>query len=324
MKYSLQAWHVALALAISITVGFVTYSLAIHRSPVAIIEETTIPSPQALFGKPSILVLAEGLDYDYTDSDIETSAHSRSDIIMAIRMDFAHRRIYELSVPRDMVATLPNGRQTKINDAQSEGGITEAESVVATWLGIPGFDRYVILRIDAMKDLINAIGGVDVYVKNSTCLLTHTDCTHGTVDYDDTWGHLHVHLVEGLQHLNGAQAVGYARFRHDFCSDPCRIMRQQDVIRAIVARLRSNGLNAVFTIGPLLAALNRDVTTNLSPQEELSIAYAFRGITPNSIHTTQVPYVSDVVLPGEGDSIVPDEAAKRRLVLEYLEPSASR
>lgn len=320
MNYSFRAWHAALALVISIVVGFAGYSLVERRNPVAIIEQATIPAPQSVFGRSSILVLVEGLDYDYTGSDIETSAHSRSDIIMAVRLDFLHHRIYELSVPRDMVATLPNGTEAKINDAQSEGGVTEAESVIASWLGIPGFDRYVILRIDTMKDLINAIGGVDVDVKNSECLLTHSDCKGGTIDYDDTWGHLHVHLTEGFQHLSGAQAVGYARFRHDFCSDPCRIMRQQDVIRAIVARLRKNGLNTIFSLGPLVAVLNRDVTTNLSTQEELSIAYAFRNVTPREIHTTQVPYVSDIDLPNEGDSILPDQVARRRLVLEYLDP----
>jgi len=58
------------------------------------------------------------------------------DIIMAISLDFAHRRIDELSVPRDMVAVMPSGERAKINEAQSEGGITESQSVVAQWLGI--------------------------------------------------------------------------------------------------------------------------------------------------------------------------------------------
>ena len=65
-----------------------------------------------------------------------------------------------------MVATMPNGTQAKINQAQSDGGVKEAKQVIAKWLGIPGFDRYVILRIDATKEFITAIGGVDVVVKS--------------------------------------------------------------------------------------------------------------------------------------------------------------
>ena len=34
------------------------------------------------------------------------------------------------------------------------------------------------------------------------------------MDYDDNWGHLHIHLKPGLQHLNGQQAMGFVRFRH--------------------------------------------------------------------------------------------------------------
>lgn len=76
-----------------------------------------IPAPQSLFGKDLLRVLVVGLDYDYDEKDQETSAHSRSDVIMAIGLDLAARRINELSVPRDMVATMPNGREAKINQA---------------------------------------------------------------------------------------------------------------------------------------------------------------------------------------------------------------
>jgi len=42
--------------------------------------------------------------------------------------------------------------------------------VIASWLGVPSFDRYIVMRIDTTKDLINAIGGVDVNVENSDAL----------------------------------------------------------------------------------------------------------------------------------------------------------
>ena len=115
-------------------------------------------------------MLVEGLDYDYTAKDEEFSTNSRSDVIWAVNLDFANKRIYELSIPRDMIATMPNGTQAKINQAQSDGGVKEAKSVIAQLLGIPGFDRYVILRIDATKAFVDAIGGVDLYVKSSDCL----------------------------------------------------------------------------------------------------------------------------------------------------------
>jgi len=280
------------------------------------IREIAAPDPVRLFGKDRLRVLVAGLDYDYDDKDQETSKHSRTDILMAVRLDFTRHRIDELSVPRDMVAVMPSGQRAKINEAQSEGGIGESQSVVAQWLGIPAFDRYVVLRIDATKDLIDALGGVDVDVENSDAL-THSG-PNGPVDYDDSWGHLHVHLKPGLQHLSGEQAVGYARFRHDWCSDPCRIMRQQAVIRSMVNRIEHDRLNTLEHATDLLGAIGKDIDTNMSPAEELAIAMTFARATSGDIHTAQIPYVGTVELPGYGDSILPDEARKRELVASML------
>jgi len=322
MKISKKAaWYAVLAVIAASVSGTVGFSAAFHRTTWnAALQaiQMTVPPPQTLFGKNSVRVLVVGLDYDYDPKDQETSTHSRSDIIMAMHLDLQRNRVYEVSVPRDMVATLPNGRQAKINQAQSDGGITESQAVVAQWLGIPDFDRYVVLRIDTMKDLIDAIGGVDVYVKNSNCLRYKTDCSGGSIGYDDSWGHLHVHLTEGPHHLDGEQAVGYARFRHDWCSDPCRIMRQQQVAKSILERLKGGKLNTLLHITALLDVLHKDVETNLTTQEQLSIAYAFRDIKPNHITMAQIPYIREVNLPGYGSSIVADDRVKAQLVRSLL------
>lgn len=302
--------------SIAVGYGATQHLLPGHRSALQSLREAVVPPPQRLFGKDDLRVLVVGLDYDYNASDIETSAHARSDIIMAVRLDFATHRIDELSVPRDMVATMPDGREAKINEAQSDGGVRESESVVAQWLGSPPFDRYVVLRIDTMKDLIDAIGGVTVDVQNSDAL-RHTG-PNGPIDYDDSWGHLHVHLKPGPQHLDGERAVGYARFRHDWCSDPCRILRQQQVIHAIAAKLSSNKANTLLHANSLVDVIRKDVETNLRPAEQLSLALAFANLTPKDIATAQVPYVGSIDLPDYGDSILPDEAAKRALVARML------
>ena len=284
------------------------------------VERVFVPEPAALFGKDHLSVLVIGLDYDYDRLDQETSKSSRSDIIMALNIDFKNHRVNELSVPRDMVAILPNGQRTKINQAQSDGGIKESKAVIADWLGIPPFDRYVVMRIDTSKDVINAIGGVDVTVKNSDAL--KGTGPNGPVAYDDNWGHLHVHLKPGFQHLNGERAVGYARFRHDWCSDPCRIMRQQQVIRAIIERVTHNQLNTLTHARELLGVIRKDIETDFTTQEQLSSVVALSHMTARDVRTAQVPYTGSIMLPDYGDSIVADESAKQRLVAEMLhEPS---
>ncbi|HEY6325075.1 MAG TPA: LCP family protein [Candidatus Cybelea sp.] len=311
-----------LTIAGIVAIGLVStlagYAVFEHKNPVTAIAAIFVTAPQQVFGKNNLVVLVEGLDYDYTDKDEEFSTNSRSDVIWAVNLDFANKRIYELSVPRDMIATLPNGTQAKINQAQSDGGVKEAKSVIAQWLGIPGFDRYAVLRIDATKEFVDAIGGVNVYVKSSNCLRYKTNCTGDTLDYDDTWGHLHIHLKEGLQHLNGERAVAYMRFRHDWCSDPCRIMRQQQVLHALVAKVKGDQVNTFLHFGDMLHVFRKYVQTDFADSELLSIANYYQGMTDSSIVAAQVPYTDDVNLPGYGDSLVPDAAARARLVALML------
>jgi LCP family protein required for cell wall assembly len=305
-------------LALGLGAAMAGYAIVERRNPVTAIGQIFIPAPQQVFGKSNLLVLVEGLDYDYTAKDEEFSTNSRSDVIWAVNLDFANKRIYELSIPRDMVATLPNGTQGKINQAQSDGGVKEAKSVIAGWLGIPGFDRYVILRIDATKEFIAAIGGVNVYVKSSNCLQYKRGCTGDELDYDDSWGHLHIHLKEGMQHLNGEQAVAYMRFRHDWCSDPCRIKRQQQVLHALIDKVKGDRINTLLHLGDLLAVFKKYVQTDFADSELLSIASYYQGMPAAAIVSNQVPYVDDINLPGYGDSLVPDTTARAHLVATML------
>ncbi|HEY0798180.1 MAG TPA: LCP family protein, partial [Candidatus Baltobacteraceae bacterium] len=291
-------------------------ALSVVNVPVQALQRIFVPDPVQVFGKDHLLVLIVGLDYDYDRLDQETSQSSRSDVIMALNLDFKNHRVYELSVPRDMVATLPSGQKAKINQAQSEGGIQESKSVIAGWLGIPSFDRYVVMRIDTSKDLINAIGGVDVNVENSDAL--RQAGPNGPIDYDDSWGHLHVHLKPGMQHLDGEHAVGYGRFRHDWCSDPCRIMRQQQVVHAVVEKIERNKFNTFMHAQQLLSVVRDDIQTDFTSREEIASVMAFSKLIPANVHTAQVPYTGDVVLPDYGDSIVPDEGAKQKLVASML------
>jgi LCP family protein required for cell wall assembly len=312
---------VALALGI-VVIGIVSavagYTVVERKNPVTAFTQMFVPTPQQVFGKSNLLVLVEGLDYDYNEKDEEFSANSRSDAIWAVNLDFANKRIYQLSIPRDMVATMPNGTQAKINQAQSEGGVKEAKSVIAQWLGIPPFNRYVILRIDATKEFIGAIGGVNLDVKTSNCLQYKTGCTGDTLDYDDTWGHLHIHLKEGLQHLDGEHAVAYMRFRHDWCSDPCRIMRQQQVLQAVAAKIKSDRINTLIHLGDLLAVFRKYVQTDFTDQELFSIATYFQGVPNLAIVSKQVPFTADIDLPSYGDSLVPDVQARAHLVASML------
>jgi LCP family protein required for cell wall assembly len=292
-----------------------TVGEAVVAAPARVAQAVTtffVPDPRKLYGKDNVRVLLVGLDYDYDTKDQESSKAARSDIIMALNLNLRDHRVSELSVPRDMIATMPDGTQAKINAAQQFGGIAESKAVVAKWLGIAGFDRYVVLRIDTAKDLVNAIGGVDIDVQNADAL--KKTGPNAPLDYDDHWGHLAIHLKPGRQRLNGENAVAYARFRHDWCSDPCRIMRQQQLIHAVIDKIERDKFNTLTHIQALLAVVRNDVETDISPREQLSTAVAYAHLSSKDIATAQVPYTSTIPLGPYGDSLVPDEDAKQKLV----------
>ncbi|MBV8151919.1 MAG: LCP family protein, partial [Candidatus Eremiobacteraeota bacterium] len=296
---------------LSVAIGYVAVRAKMHnRSFQSEIVNIFIPSPEQIFGKSRILVLVLGIDYNYTDKDIEYSKDARSDTIWAVALDFPTRSVSQLAVPRDMDVVLPNGREDKINAAYADGGVPEARQVIGSFLGLPPnpggtyFDRYIVLKVDATKDLINAIGGVDVAVEKR-------------MDYDDNWGHLHIHLKPGMQHLDGPEAVGYARFRHDAEGDIGRIRRQQQVLRAAIDKLKREKFNDLAHVRDLLAVANRDVVTDFTGDEELSLATAFAQVDQREIKTAQIPYLADRDIAA-GNVLIPDTKSREKLVGQLL------
>ncbi len=283
-----------------------TFSDAVVRQIV------NVPTPQEVFHRDRLYVLALGIDYDYDSKDQPFSSHSRSDTIMVAGLDFPTKSTRLVSVLRDSDTTV-NGRETKINAAYAEGGVRLADSVIGDFLGMPfapngrHFDRYVVIRVNALKDFVNAIGGIDVPVT-------------ATMNYDDSWGHLHIHFKPGLTHMDGEQAQAYARFRHDACSDPCRTKRQQQVVRIIIDKLKRDRLNDLTHVAQLVGVFRKDVETNLSTDELKALAWSFKDANAADLgHADTIGYV-DTKQTLDGETVIPDERQKAQLVADLLGP----
>ncbi len=301
----------------TLTVG----SFVTKRSPGDLVGQFFVEQPQQHFHKDRIALLLLGLDYNYDDKDQPYSTSARTDTIMALSVNFPTANdprgsIGVLSVPRDTDVVYPSGHEDKINAAYALGnnpvaGAHRSEDTVATFLGLHGFDRFITLRIDAAKELVDAIGGIDVIPDE-------------TMDYDDSWGHLHIHFKGGkLYHMNGEQAVSYSRFRHDACSDPCRIKRQQQVMRIVMAKLSSDKLNDLAHLNALIGVVRRNVVTDMSDREALSIAMAMHNVDLKAVKMNQVPFTGDKDLRCCGNVLIADDAGKAALVHKlFLDPVA--
>lgn len=302
-------------IAVGLFFGAVAQRMVVHQETFtdAVVRQIVhVPTPEEVFHRDRIYVMLLGIDYDYDDKDQPFSSHARSDTIMAAGIDFPTKSTRLVSVLRDSDVTI-NGRDTKINAAYSYGGTKLADSVVGDFLGMPvestgrHFDRYVVVRVNALKDFVDAIGGIDVPVTQ-------------TMNYDDTWGHLHIHFKPGMYHMNGDQVQGYSRFRHDECSDPCRTKRQQQVMKILADKLIHDKINDLTHIGQLIATFRRDVTTNLTNDELKSLAWSFKDAKLADLaHADTIGYV-DTKETLDGETVIPNERQKTELVADLLGP----
>jgi LCP family protein required for cell wall assembly len=280
-------------------------------NPVTTAVTFFVPSPESVFGRDRLYVLLLGIDYNYDTKDQEYSTAARSDTIMAAGLDFPTKTVKIVSIPRDMDA-LVHGHEDKINGAFASGGEPYADTVIGSWLGLPKtdhdryFDRYIVLKINATKELVDAIGGIDVPVTQQ-------------MDYDDNWGHLHIHFKPGMTHMNGEQAVSYSRFRHDACSDPCRIKRQQQILRITVAKLKADKFNDLAHIAALIGVINRNVTTDFTDAEKRSLAWHFRDINLADLKADQIAY-TDTKNVDSGEVLIPDRQQKAQAVAVLTGP----
>ncbi|MBV8171102.1 MAG: LCP family protein [Candidatus Eremiobacteraeota bacterium] len=259
------------------------------------------PDLTEIFGKQKLRVLVLGVDENYTQNDIMYTANSRSDTMLAVNVDLASHQVGIVSIPRDLWVHVPKSGYEKINEAIADAGPMRSEQAVIDNLNFPPFDNYVVLKIDATKNLVNAIGGLDVNVEKD-------------MDYDDSWGHLHIHLKKGPQHLDGEQVVGYIRFRHDPEGDYGRMRRQRQVIGDLVKQLKNP---AIFAKLPALIGLVQDnVRTDMTYDKLFYLALALRDETPAMVHTVQLPADEGWT---DGQSVLfYDAATGRPIVQKYM------
>ena len=120
--------------------------------------------------------------------------------------------------------------------------------------------------------------------------------------------------------MNGEDAQGYMRFRHDACSDPCRTKRQQQVMQILIAQAQgATSFNDLAHIRALLDVFNKNVITNLTFDEEKSLALAFKDAnTADLSHADTIGYVDTKDTSYGGEVLIPDEAQRQKFVADLL------
>ncbi len=187
-----------------------------------------------------------------------------SDTIILVSVDPAQQRAAMVSIPRDVLVTIPGVGEQKVNAAYLRGGPQLAMRVVGDLLGLT-VHRWASVDTSAFAAVIDSVGGVVVDVETPL-----RDDEFPTDDY----GVRRINLPAGLQWLDGERALWYARSRHA-SNDYDRADRQQRLLRALQGRARDPGL--LPRVPTLLNVVAGAVKTDVSPREAVVLARLAAG-----------------------------------------------
>ena len=271
----------------------------------SLLKNELSPKTQKGFNLPVLShrqnILIVGVDSNGKNAD--KFKGTRSDTMILVNIDPGKHSINAISIPRDSKVYLAGdyGVQ-KINAAHALGGIDLTIKTVEDTLGIK-IDKYVLVNNDGVKKLVDALGGVPVYIEKD-------------MYYNDYSAGLHINLSKGLHVLNGEQVEGYLRFRKDGLGDIGRTSRQQWFVKAVLEKLQSP--SSISKIPEVLNIASTYVRTNLSLYEMSHLAAALRNINMSDVEFATLPgapskkgYISYWILDPEKTQEVIDRMVYR-------------
>jgi LCP family protein required for cell wall assembly len=215
----------------------------------------------------------------------------RTDAIIVASVDPATGKAAAFSIPRDMVNfPLPGGRRYtgKINALY----LTLAHSptlsirrnpgaalrrIIGAALGIE-IDAYALLGFTGFRKLVNAVGGLDVYV--SRAIRDRTYCIYRPTAAHPCRG---IYFGVGWHHLRDLVALAFARTRHGD-NDYARARRQQQLVAAAVGKVETRGLGPLANLITLSAGLVKsDLQLNYAPLAFAMVATANLRYAPRTV-----------------------------------------
>lgn len=253
----------SLVAALIFVVGLGGFSLLRLRTNVQT-SELNIGDLQGDFadGAMDILVIGsdtrQGNNSSYGDAADQASG-ARSDVMMLVQVSQDQKNVSVISFPRDLMVTIPKctdpdsgvvypeTTDTQINESLGRGGPGCTVATISSLTGVK-IDHFMLVDFNAVKELSNVVGGVQVCV---------------TSEIDDSYSGLK--LPAGTSTVQGEQALAFLRSRHGFGdgSDTGRIKAQQGFLSALLRKVQSEGsLSNPAKLMDMAEAITQNVTVD--------------------------------------------------------------
>ena len=233
--------------------------------------------------------------------DSPAGLNGRSDTLLLLRLDPKNNSVKMLSIPRDTHVDNPFLSIEKINQANVDGGAALAAEVVSSTLDGVKIDRYVRVTTEAFRQLVDLVGGVEVFVPKK-------------MHYKDVTQKLEIDLEPGLQTLNGEQAEQFARFRQDENGDIGRVQRQQLLLKAVRQRLSNPSI--LPRLPQMMSVMQNYVDTNINWEEMLALTNFGINLEKTDIKMVMLPGRFSEPREFDGRSYWVVDAEKRDRVMQ--------
>lgn len=215
-----------------------------------------------------------------------------ADTIILASLEPSTQKVALTSIPRDLSIPMENMGWRKINhvnayaeaETPGSGGLASSQAV-SDILGVP-VDYYVRVDFQGFVDIIDTLGGINVYVEN-----TIDDSSYPVMGMEDSPSYSeryeHLHIEKGWQKMDGSLALKYARSRHTpgvEGSDFGRAARQQKIMEAAKDEVLSmNTLLNPMKISNLISDITTHVDTNLKVWEMAKLWNNFKDVKKENI-----------------------------------------
>lgn len=210
-------------------------------------EDVTWADVPQLEGKDVINILLIGQDARPGEE------RARSDSMILVSINKKTNTIHLTSFMRDLYVQIPGYADNRINTAYRFGGVELLNETLLENFGIV-VDGNVAVNFEQFQAVIDTLGGVDVEMDSEEAWYMNDVLDLGPVE-------------EGMNHLNGEQALGFSRIRYITGSDFARTDRQRRVLTALAEPLRQADVEQVLS---LLDKLTPNMSTDMTNSEMIS------------------------------------------------------
>ncbi len=231
-------------------------------------------------------VLIMGVDSEST-TGLDANAAFNGDTLMLITFNPKTLTATMLSIPRDayvpIISASGNSRgYAKINSSAA-GGTASTINTIENITDIE-IDYFVKVNFHGVVDLVNELGGIDVDVEAPDYKYYIQSYGEGRLCEQDSNRNFQnmICMYAGWQHLDGEQALAYARNRHGYLeSDIARNRHQQQIIEAVAKKLVQNANLKEFE--NLLDMISNNIATNMKTSQILSFYQSIKGMLMNAL-----------------------------------------